>query len=298
MSTRDLEGQEMGINSGISWTHNTWNPWMGCDKVAPECAHCYIDRMIQKMKNPNTGEFRKPWGEIFRTSGGNWKNPLRWEKKAAKRGKSIRVFTCSESDFFHQGADKWRDEAWEIIKNTPHLLYQILTKRPGRITPHLPTDWHEGYKNVWLGVSAGSIQSLVQIDKLREIKATRRFVSAEPLLEDVSKHIKLDGIDWLIAGGESGPGPEYTWIQGTHFPHEPKGRRLMQLEWAQNLRSVCEQQGTLFYFKQLTAARSGQGADALGGLYHDYPAGPYPWFTDSEFAEDFVPNGVKSAEEN
>jgi protein gp37 len=202
----------MGVNSGISWTHNTWNPWMGCDKVAPECAHCYIDRMIQKMKNPDTGEFRKPWGEIFRTSNGNWKNPLRWEKKAAKRGKSIRVFTCSESDFFHQGADKCRGEAWEIIKNTPHLLYQILTKRPGRIASHLPVDWGAGYKNVWLGVTAASIQSMIQIDKLREVKAVRRFVSAEPLLEDVSKHINLKGIDWLIAGGESGPGPQYIWI--------------------------------------------------------------------------------------
>src|ERR1700720_268317 len=117
------------------------------------------------MRNPETGEFRQPWGEIFRTSENLWKNPLRWEKKAAARGKAVRVFTCSESDFFHQGADVWRDEAWEIIKNTPHLLYQILTKRPGRIASHLPADWGNGYKNVWLGVTAGSGPSLGLIDK-------------------------------------------------------------------------------------------------------------------------------------
>jgi protein gp37 len=279
----------MGVNSGISWTHNTWNPWMGCDKVAPECAHCYIDRMIQKMKNPVTGGPRQPWGEIFRTSEGNWKNPLRWEKKAAARGKSIRVFTCSESDFFHQGADTWRPEAWEIIKKTPHILYQILTKRPGRIASHLPPDWGDGYKNVWLGVTAGSNQSMVQIDKLREVVARTRFVSAEPLLEDVSKTINLKGIDWLIAGGESGTGPEYVWIAGTHFSKEPEGRRIMNLEWAKNLQAACKVAGTAFYFKQITASRSGRGEDALGNIYHAYPNGPFPWYTDAEFATDFLP---------
>lgn len=262
---------------------------MGCDKVAPECAHCYIDRMIQKMKNPVTGGPRQPWGEIFRTSEGNWKNPLRWEKKAATRGKSIRVFTCSESDFFHQGADSWRPEAWEIIKNTPHILYQILTKRPGRIASHLPPDWGDGYNNVWLGVTAGSNQSMVQIDKLREVVTRTRFVSAEPLLEDVSKTINLKGVDWLIAGGESGSGPEYVWIAGTNFSKEPEGRRIMNLAWAKNLQAACKEAGTTFYFKQITASRSGRGEDALGNVYHAYPKGPFPWYTGAEFAADFLP---------
>ena len=279
----------MGVNSGISWTHNTWNPWMGCDKVAPECAHCYIFYQIRKMRNPATGEFRKPWGEIFRTSEDLWKNPLRWEKKAAKRGKAVRVFTCSESDFFHQGADGWRPEAWEIIRNTPHLLYQILTKRPGRIASHLPPDWNGGYPNVWLGVSAACNDSMVQIDKLRAVPTRTRFVSAEPLLEDISQAINLDGIGWLIAGGESGFGPEYKWVPSTHFTDEPEGRRTMELQWARNLRAACEASGTVFFFKQITSARSGKGADALGKLYHEYPQGPFPWYTDEEFAADFLP---------
>ena len=280
----------MGVNSGISWTHNTWNPWMGCDKVAPECAHCYIFYQIRKMRNPETGEFRQPWGEIFRTSENLWKNPLRWERKAAKRGKAVRVFTCSESDFFHQGADEWRPEAWQIIKDTPHLLYQILTKRPGRIASHLPSDWgSEGYANVWLGVSAACNQSMVQIDKLRAVPTRTRFVSAEPLLEDISQAINLDGIGWLIAGGESGFGSEYKWVPGTHFTEEPEGLRVMELQWARNLQAACEASDTVFFFKQITSARSGKGADTLGKLYHEYPQGPFPWYTDEEFAADFLP---------
>jgi protein gp37 len=277
----------MGVNSGISWTHNTWNPWMGCDKVAPECAHCYIFYQIRKMMNRETGEFRKPWGEIFRTSEDLWKNPLRWEKKAAKRGRAIRVFTCSESDFFHQGADEWRPEAWAIIKNTPHLTYQILTKRPGRIASHLPPDWNGGYRNVWLGVSAACNQSMIQIDKLRAVQARVKFVSAEPLLEDVSQAINLDGIDWLICGGESGFGDEYLWTPGTPFLEEPDGRRTMELSWARNLQAACEKAGTIFFFKQITATRSGKGAHALGRLYHEYPAAPFEWYTKEEFMADF-----------
>lgn len=277
----------MGVNSGISWTHNTWNPWMGCDKVAPECAHCYIHFMIRKMKNPETGRPRQPWGEIFRTSENLWKNPLRWETKAAKRGKAVRVFTCSESDFFHQGTDKWRPEAWQIIKDTPHLTYQILTKRPGRIESHLPPDWNGGYPNVWLGVSAACNQSMIQIDKLRAVQARFKFVSAEPLLEDVSQAINLEGIDWLICGGESGFGDEYQWTPGTHFSEEPDGRRTMELSWARNLQAACEKAGTIFFFKQITATRSGKGADALGSLYHEYPAAPFEWYTKEEFIADF-----------
>ena len=169
------------------------------------------------------------------------------------------------------------------------MLYQILTKRPGRIASHLPPDWGEGYKNVWLGVTAASGESMIQIDKLREVKAVRRFVSAEPLLEDVSEKINLKGIDWLITGGESGGGPEYVWIAGTHFAKEPGGRRAMKLEWAKNLQAACKEVGTTFYFKQVTAFRSGSGADALGKLYQDYPKGPFPWYLDAEFDADFIP---------
>jgi Protein of unknown function (DUF5131) len=177
----------------------------------------------------------------------------------------------------------------KLVPGYATASYQILTKRPGRIASHLPLDWGDGYKNVWLGVTAASNESMIQIDKLRAVPAHTRFVSAEPLLEDVSQKINLEGINWLIAGGESGSGPEYVWIAGTHFSKEPDGRRIMSLDWAKNLQVTCEKAGTVFYFKQVTASRSGQHADALGKVYHAYPKGPYPWYSDAEFAADFLP---------
>lgn len=119
----------MSENTGISWAHNTQNFWVGCDKVAPECAHCYIDRIIRKQQDG--GVFRKPWGEIYRTQ--TWRDPIKWQVEAQHAGHCLRVFTCSLSDFFHKDADPWRGEAWEIIRHTPHVTWLILTKRPSLI---------------------------------------------------------------------------------------------------------------------------------------------------------------------
>src|ERR1041385_5344292 len=122
----------MAENSNISWCHHTQNFWVGCDKIAPECAKCYIDRVLRR-------QGREPWGQLYRTK--TWDKPLAWERKAAKENKYYRVFTCSLSDFFHVKADAWRPEAWEIIKKTPHLIWLILTKRPELIKKRLPSDW-------------------------------------------------------------------------------------------------------------------------------------------------------------
>jgi protein gp37 len=273
-------GDPMAERSNISWTHHTQNFWMGCDKIAPECAHCYIDRAMIKLG-------REPWGSIYRTSDALWKNPAKWERKAAARGKALRIFTCSESDFFHDKADPWRPEAWAIIRGTPHLNYQILTKRPGRIISHLPPDWGTGYSNCWLGVTAGCKKSLGLLDVLRKVPAVVRFVSAEPLLEDISPDISLESFQWLITGGESGPAPEYVW-PGTKWQDEQaKGRRKMKLEWAGNLLEKCQRSEVAYYFKQVTAFRSGERSDALGRLYHDCPAGTFPWYTEAELDVDF-----------
>jgi protein gp37 len=139
---------------------------------------------------------------------------------------------------------------------------------------------------------------MVQLDKLREVQALTKFVSAEPLLEDVSKTINLNGIDWLITGGESGSGPEYVWIAGTHFSQEPDGRRTMKHEWAKNLQAACRAAGTAFYFKQITASRSGQKPDALGKVHHAYPQGPFPWYSDAEFAADFLSGGTEPSNDS
>jgi protein gp37 len=264
----------------ISWAMHTMNFWLGCSKISPECAHCYIDRQLRKMG-------REPWGQLYKTSDQMWRGPGKWETKALRRDKALRIFTCSLSDFFHRDADQWRPDAWRIMRSTPHLVWLVLTKRPGRILSHLPPDWGEGYPNVWLGVSTGCRKTLVLTDVLRRVPAAVRFISAEPLLEPIAHEINLTDFQWVITGGESGPGPEYLW-PGTNWQHEREpGRRTMQLQWAKDLRDAAHAVGTRFFFKQITSYRSGEGEEALGQPYHEFPAGPFPWYRERELLEDF-----------
>lgn len=206
----------MSEKTGIEWTDATWNPWYGCTKVSPGCAHCY---MFREMKRYG----RDP--QVVTRSKTKFNDPLKWKEPR-------RVFTCSWSDWFHEAADVWRDEAWSIIRRTPHLTYQILTKRPERIAEHLPADWGDGYANVWLGTSVENQRFAIRVSYLQQVAAAIRFISAEPLLGPVV--MPLNGISWLIAGGESGP------------EHRP-----MREEWARSLRDQCASAGVAFFLKQL-----------------------------------------------
>lgn len=264
----------MAENSGISWTHATQNFWVGCDKVAPECAKCYIFREIRKQTEPTTGELRQPWGEVYRTD--TWAEPWKWEEECIRTGTAKRVFTCSLSDFFHVKADHWRGEAWQVIKRTPHLVWLVLTKRPSLIAARLPADWKDGYPNVWLGVSVGTRMTLNKMDALRKIPAAVRWVSAEPLLEDISKNIDLTGFGWVVCGGESGKGTEYTWDPKADWKAEnASGRRTLRYKWAANLRDKVKAARLPFMFKQVTAPGSGFGYNALEGVdWHEFPPPP------------------------
>src|SRR6266404_2957797 len=139
----------------ISWTEHTWNPWRGCTKISPGCAHCYMYTQQLRYKNPTFNPF------VVTQTKSTWNDPLRWQREAAAAGRTERVFTCSWSDFFHKDADAWRPRAWDIIARCPNLQFQILTKRPERILEHLPKfghglccdHWEKGWPNVWLGVS-------------------------------------------------------------------------------------------------------------------------------------------------
>jgi protein gp37 len=258
-------------NSNIGWTHNTQNFWLGCDKIAPECAKCYIGRVLQR-------QWREPWGQLYRTK--TWDNPPKWQREAQTRGICYRVFTNSLSDFFHAGADTWREEAWDVIRQTPNLVWLILTKRPELVAKRLPEDWGEGWANVWLGVSCGSKQTLNKMDSLRKItvhpKAVR-FLSAEPLLEDIADQIDLSGFGWTIVGGESGGGPEYLWNSRANWRKEfdMPGRRTMRIDWARSLLAKARAAEIPFFFKQITAFRSGSGEDALGRFYQEFPPTPF-----------------------
>ena len=173
------------------------------------------------------------------------------------------MFTCSWSDWFHPGADPWRDEAWRIIRETPHLTYQILTKRPELSRDRLPEDWGDGYPNVWLGVSIENSRFTWRADELRNVPAAVRFISAEPLVGSLfetgrkRRPLDLDAIDWLIVGGESGP----------------RSRRL-DLAWVEQIVEACDATKTAFFMKQLGTplARELGARDRKGGDLDSFPA--------------------------
>lgn len=231
----------MSETTAIAWTNKTWNPWHGCTKVSAGCDNCYMFRDKTRYgQNP----------ELVVRSKTTFKAPLKWAEPAM-------VFTCSWSDWFHIAADEWRDEAWAIIKATPHLTYQILTKRPGRIARHLPKDWGDGYPNVWLGVSVENEQAAHRIAVLRETPAAVRFLSAEPLLGPLDLDRRLTGIHWVIVGGESGA-----------------NCRPMEPAWAANILAECRAQGAAFFLKQLGGnpdARAHDKAILDGATYTEFP---------------------------
>lgn len=223
----------MGSFSGIEWTEATWNPWHGCQKVSPGCAHCYMYR--------DKARYGQDPSKVVRGKT-TFDLPLRWKEPKL-------IFTCSWSDFFIEEADLWRPEAWDIIRTTPHHSYQILTKRPERIANHLPKDWP--LRNVWLGVSVENPRFYSRIAVLRELPAPVRFLSLEPLLAAMPR-LPLEGISWVIVGGESGP-----------------RSRPMKQEWACDIRDQCVRAGIPFFFKQWGGARKDITGRKLEGRVWD-----------------------------
>jgi protein gp37 len=239
----------MGDTTGIGWTDKTWNPWHGCTKVSPGCAHCYMYRDKARYGQDPESVVRSK--TMFRA-------PLKWKEPA-------RVFTCSWSDWFHEAADDWRAEAWDVIRQTPHLTYQILTKRPERIASYLPDDWGKGWPNVWLGVSVENQRWVTRAEILAAIPAALRFISAEPLLGPVDfcndlffdDNFLLEYFGWLIVGGESGP-----------------DFRPMREEWARDLLRQSRIANTAFFLKQLGGwpdARAHDKAVLDGRTYTEFP---------------------------
>lgn len=207
------------------------------------------------------------------------------------------------------GSTLWRDCAWQVIRDTPNCVYLILTKRPELILSRLPKDWGEGYSNVWIGTSVGCRATLSKLDSLRKVPVhpdAVRFVSCEPLLEDISQQIDLTGIGWLIAGGESGDKPMTVYDPNADWKTplkvlDARGHRHMDIRWARNLRRLCYRNEIPFWFKQVSGTKSGQGEDALGGIVQAVPPAPNggkwiddpeppkpgktPWFADNPFAK-------------
>lgn len=218
-------------NSKIGWTDHTFNPWVGCEKVSPGCAHCYAETLNHRWGKDNWG----PNAERTVTSDSNWKKPLAWNKAAEKEGRRAKVFCASMADVFE---DRWtldepRARLWTLIEETPWLDWLLLTKRPENMSrlalhPGIPA-------NAWIGTSVEN-QAMAdkRIDALRKVDARIRFLSCEPLIGPVDLYGKLGGIDWVIVGGESGP-----------------GARPMQTAWAEAILGATKEVNAAFFMKQM-----------------------------------------------
>lgn len=216
----------MALDSKIQWTDATWNVAVGCSKVSEGCKYCYMMRDFgpgsfkgggRKDSNGNQIPVN---GTVTRTSKATFEKPLLWQRQGKRciDGSPLKVFTSSLTDVFHPAIDEYRDEIWDIIRRCPDLIFQILTKRPERIAGNLPSDWGEGYPNVWLGVTVENQGNLNRVWKMKNFKAKVKFVSFEPLLSaiEIDEFDEITGrhmpgmpffetlIDWAIIGGESG----------------------------------------------------------------------------------------------
>lgn len=223
----------MAKDSGIEWTHHTFNPWWGCVKLSPACAHCYAQTWARRVG-------MELWGgkapRRFFTEA-HWRDPIRWNAEAQRSGERPRVFCASMADVFEPRADldPWREKLWRLIEATPHLDWLLLTKRPGYIKHVYP--WKNTPRdNVWLGTTAENQDwARRRIERLLTVEARVRFLSCEPLLAaiDLTPWLSQKQISWVIAGGESG---------GQARPTHPN--------WIRSLRDQCKTHGVPFHFKQ------------------------------------------------
>ena len=212
----------MATDSKIEWTDATWNPVTGCNKVSPGCKLCYAERLARRLKATGMVKYRN--GFAVTTHPDTLEIPLRWRKPRT-------IFVNSMSDLFHsQIPDRFIRDVFAVMEQAHWHRYQVLTKRPERVAalnPLLP--WPA---QIWLGVSVESARYTHRIDLLRQTGAAVKFLSLEPLLAPLPA-LNLDGIDWVIVGGESGP-----------------GARPMQADWARDIRDQCAAAGVPFHFKQ------------------------------------------------
>jgi protein gp37 len=254
----------VGKDSSIEWTDHTFSPWWGCTKVSEGCTHCYADTLSRRFGHDVWGPKapRRFFGDK------HWQEPLKWNKQADADGVRRRVFCASMADVFERHMlpnvqsqlTMARSRLWELIEQSPHLDWLLLTKRPENIREMVPVRWlHEVPANVWYGTSTeNQEQADTRIPELLKVPAVVRFLSAEPLLGPIDlsynrfclrlglgppnppdwqrkRYVNpmIHGIHWVIAGGESGP-----------------GARPMHPDWARSLRDQCTAAGVAFHFKQ------------------------------------------------
>lgn len=227
----------MADGSAIEWTEATWNPVTGCDQVSPGCAHCYAKTFAERWRGIPGHPYEQ--GFALRMWPERLDQPLRWRRPRT-------IFVNSMSDLFHEEIpEEFIEEVFRVMGEADWHIFQILTKRAERLVEmceRLP--WPP---NVWMGVSIENRRFVHRADQLRQVPAAVRFISAEPLLGPL-EDLDLERIDWLIAGGESGP-----------------GYRPVKEEWLLELRNHCLDARVAFFFKQWGGRWPKQGGRLLEG---------------------------------
>jgi protein gp37 len=238
----------MGENSKIEWCDHTFNPWHGCTKVSPACDHCYAESFAKRIGYSEAGKHFPIWGQdAGRRFFGDkhWAEPLKWNREAQAAGVSRRVFCGSMCDVMEdyngtehlvrEGIEESRQWLYRLIETTPYLDWLLLTKRPQNYSRFFPQAWIlRGFpSNVWLGTTMESPDYFWRVNSLREMYGVSvRFLSIEPLLQNLGA-LNLEGINWVIVGGESGSGAR---------PTHP--------DWVRSIRDRCVGASVPFFFKQ------------------------------------------------
>jgi protein gp37 len=231
----------MSDGSPIEWTDATWNPVRGCTKVSPGCKHCYAETFAERFRGVEGHPFEQ--GFDLRLVPEAIELPLRW--RAARR-----IFVNSMSDLFHEEVPiAFIDRVFDVMRRASHHQFQVLTKRADRmaeITREITIA-----PNVWMGVSVENAKYTSRIAALREVDAAVRFLSIEPLLGPIA-NLDLDGIHWVIVGGESGP-----------------GARPMNVDWVRSIRDQCRKARVRFFFKQWGGVQKHRTGRTLDGRTWD-----------------------------
>ena len=212
----------MATLSKIEWTQTTWNPVTGCTKISYGCKHCYAERMSKRLQAMGMEKYRRGFEIVVHES--VLQEPLKWKNPSL-------VFVNSMSDLFHKAVPiDFVQSLFEVMNQASRHTFQVLTKRPGRVKQiDARLDWAP---NIWLGTSIESERWLDRLDRLKATGARTKFLSLEPLLGPLPD-LDLSGIDWVIVGGESGP-----------------GARPMDAHWVREIRDNCVDSNVPFFFKQ------------------------------------------------
>ena len=235
----------MAYKTAIEWTEATWNPVTGCTKVTRGCDNCYAERLAERFRGTPGHPFERGFDLTLRPE--RLSQPLKWKRPRM-------IFVNSMSDLFHKDIPKeFIDNVFEVMETADRHFFQVLTKRSSLMRDYLRRRYGSNFapRHIWCGVSVEDSNASARIRHLKDAPVSTRFLSIEPLLGPIGD-IDIEGISWVIVGGESGP-----------------NARPMKAEWAREVRNLCEWKGIPFFFKQWGGRRPKSGGRLLDGVLHN-----------------------------